>query len=54
MELRADVSFHTDVAVYARESTMLYGVMIFMCEDLYVNGHRLRISNCIKYIGDDT
>ena len=33
-ELWADVMFHTDIAVYARESTMLYGVMMFTCEDL--------------------
>jgi hypothetical membrane protein len=33
-ELWAYVSFHTDVAVYARESLMLYCAMMFKCEYL--------------------
>ena len=54
MELWSNLWFHTEVPVYAIELPMLYGVIMFMCEDLYVYGQRLRISNCIKYTGDDT
>jgi len=32
MELWANLRFHTDVAVYARESPILYGVKMFNCE----------------------
>ena len=32
--LWADMMFLTDVAVYAKESPILYGVMMLECEDL--------------------
>ena len=33
-ELWANLRIHTDVTVYARESPMFYGVMMFICEHL--------------------
>jgi hypothetical protein len=53
-ELRADMRFHNDVAVYDRESSVLYCAVMFKCEDLYVTGQRLQNSNYTKCIGNDT
>jgi hypothetical protein len=47
--------FHNDVAVYDRESPVLYCAVIFKCEEMYVTGQRMQKSDYIgKYIGNDT
>jgi hypothetical protein len=50
----SDMRFHNDVAVYDRESSVLYCAVMFKCEDLYVTGQRLQNSDYIKYIGNYT
>jgi hypothetical protein len=42
--------FHNDVAVYDRDSPVLYCALIFKCEDLYVTGQRLQNSKYTKKI----